>query len=210
MTSLRDLNRDRLHISRSGAVYRRLRRLRSVAVISVKGLRTVHTTSYVHPTARVARDLTAGQYVFIGHHCEIGPMVSLGRYTMLAPRVTIIGDDHVSDVCAVPMQFTGRPAQTRTVLEDDVWIGHSALIMRGVRVGRGAIVAARAVVTKDVPPYSVVAGIPARYVRDRFASAEQVLRHDAMLNGPVLEPTFVEPVLSGRSARRDPSWLGQK
>ena len=55
-----------------------------------------------------------------------------------------------------------------TVIGNDVWIGYEAVIMQGVKIGDGAIIGARAVVTKDVPPYTIVAGVPARIIRRRF------------------------------------------
>ena len=54
------------------------------------------------------------------------------------------------------------------VIGNDVWIGYEALIMAGVHIGNGAIIAARAVVTKDVPPYTIVGGVPAKPIRKRF------------------------------------------
>lgn len=54
------------------------------------------------------------------------------------------------------------------MIGNDVWIGYEALIMAGVHIGNGAIIAARAVVTKDVPPYTIVGGVPARLIRKRF------------------------------------------
>ena len=54
------------------------------------------------------------------------------------------------------------------VIDNDVWIGYEAVIMAGVHIGNGAIIAARAVVTKDVPPYTIVGGVPARLIRKRF------------------------------------------
>lgn len=64
------------------------------------------------------------------------------------------------------------PNRGDTVIGNDVWLGHEALIMPGVTIGDGAIVATRAVVTRDVPPYAVVGGNPARVVRKRFAEAD--------------------------------------
>jgi virginiamycin A acetyltransferase len=61
-------------------------------------------------------------------------------------------------------------------LESDVWIGHGAIILQGVRIGEGSVVAAGSVVTKDVAPYTIVAGNPARTVRDRF-EPDQIERH---------------------------------
>jgi virginiamycin A acetyltransferase len=63
------------------------------------------------------------------------------------------------------------PSKGDLVIENDVWLGHDALLMPGVRVGNGAIVATRAVVTKDVPPYAIVAGNPAQVVRLRYDEA---------------------------------------
>ena len=60
------------------------------------------------------------------------------------------------------------------VIDNDVWIGYEAVIMAGVHIGNGAIIAARAVVTKDVPPYTIVGGVPARPIRKRFD--EEVIR----------------------------------
>lgn len=64
----------------------------------------------------------------------------------------------------------GRDAQSKgtTVVEDEVWIGLGALILSGVRIGKGAIVGARSVVTRDVPPYAIVGGNPAKVIKYRF------------------------------------------
>lgn len=180
-------------ISRSGRLYAALRLARSRAVIARKRLSGVDTTASVHPTARVAKDLRAGAYVFIGHDCEVGPDVEIGRYTMLAPEVRVIGLDHNFEEPGRPVQFAGRPAQQPTRIGDDVWLGQGATLMRGLTVGRGAVVAAGAVVTRDVPPYEVWAGVPARKLRDRFEDSAARAVHDRMLDGPLVAPTFVEP-----------------
>ena len=67
------------------------------------------------------------------------------------------------------------------MIEDDVWIGARALVRSGVRVGRGAIIAMGAVVVADVEPYTIVAGVPARKIRNRFSTPEDIAEHDAML-----------------------------
>jgi maltose O-acetyltransferase len=72
----------------------------------------------------------------------------------------------------VPMVLQGRVRRPPTVIEDDEWIGTRALIMPGVRVGRGAIVGAGAVVTRDVDPFTVVGGVPARLIRRRDGAPE--------------------------------------
>jgi serine acetyltransferase len=69
------------------------------------------------------------------------------------------------------------------VIEDDVWIGTGVIILKGVRIGRGSIIAAGALVKKDVPPYSIVGGVPARRLKVRWNS-DQIQRHEALLYPP--------------------------
>jgi acetyltransferase-like isoleucine patch superfamily enzyme len=125
----------------------------------------------------------------------IGPKVTLGRYVLLGPEVAFVGGDHRTDVVGVPMVFAGRPTLEPTRVEDDVWIGARAIIMAGVRIGRGSIVAAGAVVTKDVPPYSVAGGVPARVIGERFADPELRAKHDAMLMGSNIVGLYAKPKL---------------
>jgi acetyltransferase-like isoleucine patch superfamily enzyme len=65
--------------------------------------------------------------------------------------------------------------------------------MAGVIIGRGSIIASNAVVTKNVPPYEIWGGIPARRIGDRFTSEQQRREHDSMLNGPAIEGAYCEP-----------------
>ena len=77
-----------------------------------------------------------------------------------------------------------------TVIETDAWIGCGAILIAGVRIGRGAIVAAGAVVTKDVPPYEIHGGTPARKIGDRFPDPAARKLHDQMLNEPARRGEF--------------------
>lgn len=65
--------------------------------------------------------------------------------------------------------FFDRRKEDRAVIGHDVWIGHGAIVLPGVKVGDGAVLAAGAVVTKDVPPYTIVGGVPAKIIRERFS-----------------------------------------
>jgi virginiamycin A acetyltransferase len=78
------------------------------------------------------------------------------------------------------MWDSGRGAAGKIIVEDDVWIGESATILAPLVIGRGSIVAAGAIVTCDVPPYSIVAGNPARVIKMRFSAAE-IVEHQARL-----------------------------
>ena len=146
------------------------------------GLRFVHRTFYACSGCSLSPDLVAGPYSFVNSGCLLGPKVTLGTYAMLGPRVVIAGDDHVFDRCGVPIIFAGRPASVRaTCIGDDAWIGAQAILLAGVTIGDGAIVAAGAVDTKDVAPCSIVGGVPARLIRRRFAEPAEEQRHRAAI-----------------------------
>ena len=161
---------------------------------TVRGLGGVHPTFYMAASARISRDLIAHDYSFVNIDCLIGPRVTLGKYSMLAPEVVIVGGDHRIDVPGTPILFAGRPALQRTVIGDDVWIGFRAIVMAGVTIGRGAVIAAGAVVTRDVPPYEIHAGVPARKIGERFASAADRARHDAMLDARPQRGAYPPPL----------------
>ena len=147
-------------------------------------LEGVHSTFHCLDGNALSRDLVAGAYTYLGRRCWICPRVRMGRYVMFASEVVILGGDHRFDVVGVPMMFSGRPELPETVIEDDVWVGFRAVIMAGVRVGRGSIIAAQSVVTRDVEPYSIVGGVPARPIGRRFGSDSDRAAHDRAILGP--------------------------
>ena len=91
--------------------------------------------------------------------------VTIGDRVYFAPLVQVLAVNHVYEDPDRPFIEQGITAQG-IVIEDDVWVGAGAIITDGVRVGHGAVIGAGAVVTRDVPPHTVVAGVPARVVRD--------------------------------------------
>lgn len=164
------------------------------------GLKSVSPTFYLGGKADIASDLKAGDYSYIGRDCCICPRVTIGKFTYLAHEVSVQGGDHVYDMPGTPICFTGRPEMPVTVIEDDVWVGHRAIIMAGVTIGRGAVVAAGAVVTKSVEPYSIVGGIPASKIKMRFDSAESRRVHDRMLSCDATRGVLPPPRVRGVSA----------
>ena len=154
----------------------RSRLLRGATVLANGGTVTVGADSYL---ARWCVVQSAGGSVVIGDRSGIGDYCSLfgqggltiGDDVMLASGVRILTAEHVTDRLDVPIRVQGE-THAPTVLEDDVWIGANAVVLAGVRIGRGAIVAAGAVVTHDVAPYAVVAGVPARALKQRTGGAE--------------------------------------
>ncbi len=108
-----------------------------------------------------------GNHSSIGVNCELHGHIKIGNSVMMAPEVVIYTQNHSSSRTDVPIGTQGREAIKPVNIGNDVWIGRRAMIMPGVKIGNGVIVAAGAVVTKDVPDYSVVAGVPAKVVKYR-------------------------------------------
>lgn len=150
----------------------------------IYGLKNVSKTFYMSGKSNISKDFEAGDYSFVAENCTIYSQVKIGKFTMLAPEVKIIGEDHNFHFPNKPIIFSGRPDQSETKIGDDVWIGSRSIIMKGVKIGDGCIVAANSVVTKDIPPYCIVAGIPAKLIRKRF-NEEEILIHKEMLNSSI-------------------------
>ena len=120
--------------------------------------------------------VAVGDYVYMGRHAHLAGRITIGNYCLIASYVAFVGGDHPLDKIGYPMCFSGGPDLVETIVEDDVWIGHGAIVLQGVRIGEGSIVAAGSVVTKNVEPYTIVAGNPATKIRDRFRS-DEIARH---------------------------------
>lgn len=154
------------------------------------GLKYVHPTFFIAGGGRISKDFVAGEYGFIADGFRICPRVKVGPYVMFGPNVTITGSDHRFDIPGTPMIFSGRPELKETIIEADVWVGHGSIVMSGIKIGRGSVIAANSVVTKDIPPYEVHGGVPAKKIKDRFESLEDIKVHDAMLETPPVRGVF--------------------
>lgn len=124
------------------------------------------------------RDVTFGHHVQFGPHCIIQCDIEFGNYVLVASNVSFIGkDDHIVDKVGTPVWNSGRGDSFKTYVGNDVWIGHGAIILAGVRIGDGAIVAAGSIVVKDVPSGTIVGGNPARVIKNRFLDSEDLDLH---------------------------------
>jgi acetyltransferase-like isoleucine patch superfamily enzyme len=112
--------------------------------------------------------LELGENSYISSFCVIGvnEKIIIGNDVMIADCVSLRDTDHNFGRVDIPMCNQGMNTAP-IIIQDDVWIGHGAVITKGVTIQSGSIVAANAVVTKDVPPYSIVAGVPAKILRSR-------------------------------------------
>lgn len=144
--------------------------------LSVEGIRLQdHVT-----IGRYAQLKASGVVRNIGVGIEIGPRAAVGDFclllgqggitieadVLLAPYVAVVSENHNYSDPQIPIREQGE-TRARVLIEQDVWVGMGAVILAGVRVGRGSVVAAHSVVTTDVAPLSVVAGAPARPVGQR-------------------------------------------
>lgn len=135
------------------------------------------------------------QNVSVGHNVYLGPNttiistraeVIMHDNIMFGPGVTIITGDHRFDLVGRTMisikESEKLPENDQNVvINSDVWIGANATILKGVTIGEGSIVAAGALVIKDIPEYSIVGGVPAKVIGFRF-SAEEIKQHKALMN----------------------------
>ena len=109
-------------------------------------------------------DVIIGDHTRIGlHNTIIGPVI-IGSHVNLAQGITITALNHNFDDSEKRIDQQGISTK-EVVLEDDIWVGANAVILPGVTIGKHAVVAAGAIVTKDVPPHSLVAGVPAKVIR---------------------------------------------
>ncbi len=124
-----------------------------------------------------------GDFSYLGPRCIVGD-ATIGKFCAIAAEVRIGAPNHPMDRPSMH-RFTYCPEyyaagavrdhaffdqrkEDRAVIGNDVWIGHGVIVLPGVKVGDGAVLAAGAVVTKDVQPYTIVGGIPAKFIRERF------------------------------------------
>ncbi len=151
---------------------------------------TMAAPAIVEPYAAMAGRnsfMSSGAFTYL--HSNFGGKAVFGRYCSIAPRSRVMGNEHPLDrISTHPFacreyysarmlrdfgkgpDFPGYEGTHRgqVVVENDVWIGNAVLIRPGVRIGNGAVVAAGAVVVKDVPDFAIVGGNPARLIRSRF------------------------------------------
>lgn len=114
-----------------------------------------------------ARNLRIGTHVRINEHVFLQGNITLGNHVMLAPYVAIYTNTHEHAQIDIPMVMAGDTETKPVILENNVWLGRNVVVLPGITIGEGAIVGANAVVTKNVAPYTIVGGIPAKEIRKR-------------------------------------------
>jgi len=171
-----------------------LRRVQSRLLLAGKSsYLTCGTDVHVGKSSRLwaPSALRIGSHVYIGKQVHIEANCEIGDFCLLANRVAIIGrNDHDFTAVGFPMRyapwvgsqrFPSPHKEAKAVIESDVWLGYGAVVLTGVTIGRGCVVAAGSVVTKDIPPYSIAAGAPAKVVAQRFANEQTIAQHEAAI-----------------------------
>lgn len=119
--------------------------------------------------------VSMGDDVFIGDKSTIAGIVEIkiGNNVMFGPEVMIRGGDHNIKKVGLPMRFVKMGGVNKPVIiENDVWVGARATILKGVTIGEGAVIGAASVVTRDVIPYTISVGVPAKPIKTRFTLIE--------------------------------------
>jgi acetyltransferase-like isoleucine patch superfamily enzyme len=136
--------------------------------------------------------------VYMGDDCHIGENnmllcllapIKIGNHFMSGPNVTFITGNHRIDILGKYMtEITNNDKlpenDEEIIVEDDVWVGAGSIILKGVRIGRGSVIAAGSIVTKDVPPYAIVGGSPAKVIKFRFNEGK-IIEHERLLQNRV-------------------------
>lgn len=166
------------------AARKTVRDLRERVTLARQKLRWYQQNSHNDTTVENLFDInkvTVGRYTYGPLHVIDGKgtaRLTIGSFCSIATGVTFIlnGEHPTQALTTFPLRtfVLGKQEVAFTrgdiCVDDDVWIGHGATIMSGVRLGQGSIVAAGAVVTRNVVPYAIVAGVPARVIGERFSS----------------------------------------
>ncbi len=131
------------------------------------------------------KNIVLGSDVYIGPGANFSSitLINIGNKIMFGPNVTILGGDHnISQIGEYMYDVEEKLPENDLpiTIEDDVWIGNGAFILKGVKINKGAVIAAGSIVTKDVDSYSIVAGVPAKKIKMRF-SEQDLTRHINLL-----------------------------
>lgn len=157
-----------LHQVRALVRYIRMLKLK----IKLRGKLTVGRNISIGPSARfmVPNNIKIGDNFSSGRNFFIQTNVDIGNDCLISSDVSFVGDDHHLNNKEMTAYWSGRKSASTINLEGNNFIGYRALIVGSIVIGEGAIIAAGAVVVKDVKPFSVVAGVPAKHIKYRFDS----------------------------------------
>ncbi len=120
-----------------------------------------------------------GGYVKIGENCTVNPFailyghggLTIGNGVRIASHCVLIPSDHIYSDPTIPIYKQGIE-KLPIVIEDDVWIGSGAKVLGGIKIGKGSVIGAGAVVNRDIPPFSIAVGVPAKVIKQRVEESK--------------------------------------
>lgn len=171
----------------------------------LKGLRDLYLVSYKWKHYSIGSNFHAGRAVnlwaknsikigdnfYIGRNSQIECDSEIGDNVIFGNNVALVGKyDHHYEQVGVPIRlapqirdysYSWKGLSSKIIIEDDVWVGYGSIIMSGIKIGCGSIVAAGSVVTKDVVPYAIVGGNPAKFIKYRF-DVTDIKKHENIMS----------------------------
>jgi acetyltransferase-like isoleucine patch superfamily enzyme len=136
--------------------------------------------------------LEIGNNFYIGRYSQIECDAVIGHNVIIANNVALIGRyDHNYQQVGAPIRLASSIRQngyrwkgldSKVIIEDDVWVGYGSIILSGVKIGKGSIIAAGSVVTADIEPYTIAGGVPAKRIGNRFENENDLKEHIRLYN----------------------------
>ncbi|WP_199119958.1 DapH/DapD/GlmU-related protein [Pedobacter sp. ASV28] len=129
----------------------------------------IHESVYIASNVNLKGVISIGEGSSLAHNCILSGAsegILIGKNVMIAPNVVIIAFNHGTENNGIPMAKQ-KNVESRVVIEDDVWISANCTIGKGVTIGTGSIIAANSFVNKDIEPFSIVGGVPVKFIRNR-------------------------------------------
>lgn len=130
----------------------------------------IHKSVMLSPNVRITGKLEMGSGSSIAQNCSLSGVTAgiyIGESVMIAPNVVIVAFNHGYENIEIPM-VNQKNTEAAVIIDDNVWIASNCTIGKGVKIGKGSIIAANSFVNKDVPAYSVFGGVPANLIRTRI------------------------------------------
>ena len=151
-----------------------------VTILGFKNMSVGQSVSVMRQSFLAAQEgsLRLGDRVSINRNVHLDASqgdIQIGNDCLIGPNCVLRAADHVFEDATRPIRTQGHAGGT-IILEDDVWLASNVVVIRNVRIGRGSVIGSQSVVTRDIPPFSIAFGVPARVVRSRLADGSSRVR----------------------------------